>query len=303
MNIYCYQHHINDWRRDTAQLTHEQRGVYREMMDQYYVTGGNMPSDHEIVCRMVSAITPGERNAVAHAIEEFFYIRADKLRHKRCDEELAKIGEKKHKAKESADAMWLQRREKMASERISERNANQKPITNNHKKESISATRVASNALDGFDEFWKVYPKHVAKITAQKSYKRALKSGIKPEELARAAIAYGESISEKDREFIKHPATWLNGGCWEDFAAQQPSQAKAFQLAPDVVSTLRKHPKFTDAAIGRWIDACTVTPPLIIAPSAFHADWIEKNFSSALNAVFGCEMKITVSPLTRGVSP
>lgn len=68
---------------------------------------------------------------------------------------------------------------------------------------------------NGFEEFWKVYPRRVAKKAACKAYKAALKSAA-PDAILDGAKAYARKRVGEDATFTKHPATWLNGGCWED---------------------------------------------------------------------------------------
>lgn len=70
--------------------------------------------------------------------------------------------------------------------------------------------------LNGFDEFWSVYPRRVAKQAAYRAYKKALKETT-PETIAYAARAYARERQGKDMEYTKHPATWLNAERWRDF--------------------------------------------------------------------------------------
>jgi len=69
-----------------------------------------------------------------------------------------------------------------------------------------------------FDEFWKIYPRKVAKAKAYAVWKR-----IKPDEglLKEIMLALDDQRKSeqwtKDRgQFIPHPATWLNQRRWED---------------------------------------------------------------------------------------
>ena len=69
----------------------------------------------------------------------------------------------------------------------------------------------------GFDDFWKVYPRHVAKQNALKSWK-----ALKPnDELLQAILAdvnrrLGGEWRGKDMQYIPHPSTYLNQRRWED---------------------------------------------------------------------------------------
>jgi hypothetical protein len=67
-----------------------------------------------------------------------------------------------------------------------------------------------------FEKFWRAYPKRVAKGAAFKAFAKATEGGTDPEALIAGAERYAnERVGQEDR-FTKHPATWLNGGCWED---------------------------------------------------------------------------------------
>lgn len=72
----------------------------------------------------------------------------------------------------------------------------------------------------GFSEFWKVYPRKVAKEAARRMYCRALKI-VDPETILRGATRYADERSREDPKFTKHPATWLNAGCWDDETTPQ----------------------------------------------------------------------------------
>jgi hypothetical protein len=67
-----------------------------------------------------------------------------------------------------------------------------------------------------FNEFWALYPRKVAKRDAEKAFNR-----LKPEEqisALKAISAHVEywNLKETDKDFIPHPATWLNGARFED---------------------------------------------------------------------------------------
>lgn len=69
-----------------------------------------------------------------------------------------------------------------------------------------------------FELFWKAYPKKKAKNAARSAFKKA-----KPDEALfnciMEAIGRARTSTEWQREggrYIPNPATWLNGGCWDD---------------------------------------------------------------------------------------
>jgi hypothetical protein len=73
-----------------------------------------------------------------------------------------------------------------------------------------------SSDLEGFDEFWKIYPRRVGKQAAIRMYKRALKLTT-AEKILRAAKSYASEREGKEMQFTAHPATWLNAGRWDDY--------------------------------------------------------------------------------------
>lgn len=70
---------------------------------------------------------------------------------------------------------------------------------------------------NGFDRFWEAYPRKEAKAAARTAYAKAIKAipGPDPPGVILAAIE-AQRPRWTERQFIPHPATWLNKGRWED---------------------------------------------------------------------------------------
>ena len=131
--MYYYQHHIGDYRRDTAHLSLLEHGIYRQLLDLYYIT--EKPLDANAL-RLICARDANEIEAVKQILSEFFTLEDGKYYHDRCEDEIAKFHSKSDKAKASAKARWNKNNELQDANALptqSERNANHKPITNNHK--------------------------------------------------------------------------------------------------------------------------------------------------------------------------
>lgn len=116
-----YEHHLGDYMRDTAHLSILEDGVYRRLLDAYYIKEAPIPTDAREACRLVRAQSKQERDAVQIVLREFFDEAADGWHHKRCDREIARFRDKQAKAKSSADARWSAHRSQ------SEGNANASP--------------------------------------------------------------------------------------------------------------------------------------------------------------------------------
>ena len=81
-----------------------------------------------------------------------------------------------------------------------------------------------------FQAFWTLYPRKVAKRTAQSSWNRL--SELEQKEALDALqnhLKYWK-LKETSKEFIPHPATWLNQGRWEDEIDLTESLVKKPQL-------------------------------------------------------------------------
>lgn len=79
-----------------------------------------------------------------------------------------------------------------------------------------------ASGLDGrFEDFWKAYPKKTAKDDARKAFdKRKPDDEMLAQMLTAIAMQAASPAWTKDGgQFIPNPATWLNGGRWQDEGA------------------------------------------------------------------------------------
>lgn len=130
--MYFYQHHIGDYRRDTSHLSLLEHGIYRQLLDLYYIT--EKPLDANAL-RLICARNADEMQVAMQVLSEFFTLEDGKYYHTRCEDEIAKFHDKSNKAKASAKARWNKDNDLNANamRTHSEGNANHKPITINHK--------------------------------------------------------------------------------------------------------------------------------------------------------------------------
>ena len=76
----------------------------------------------------------------------------------------------------------------------------------------------SSNSVTPSD-IYEAYPRHVAKQAALKAIKKAHQSGKSLPWLLERVREYAEAVQKwplKDHEYVPHPATWFNGGRYED---------------------------------------------------------------------------------------
>ncbi len=65
-----------------------------------------------------------------------------------------------------------------------------------------------------FKEWYQVYPRHEGKLAAEKAFNKTRTNGVSLEILKAGAATYAAQPIEP--QYRKLPATWLNGGCWDD---------------------------------------------------------------------------------------
>ena len=101
------------------------------------------------------------------------------------------------------------------------------PLTcGNKPRKNLSTLDTGKTLLTEFDEWYADYPKKVSKQAALKAYRAARKkvdAATLIAGLARSLPAY----AARDRQFIPNPATWLNGGSWDDDLGPSPSSSDA----------------------------------------------------------------------------
>jgi hypothetical protein len=76
----------------------------------------------------------------------------------------------------------------------------------------------ADDAAAEFEQFWRAYPRRVAKDAARKAFAKVRERGVALDVLVAGAKRYAAERAGQDPKYTKHPATWLNAGCWQDEA-------------------------------------------------------------------------------------
>jgi len=138
-----YQHHIGDYRRDTAHLSLLEHGVYRQLLDTYYLSEKPFDAELSDICRKLSARSPDEKAAVETVLNEFFALTEQGWTHKRCQCEIEAYRLKAEHAR--VNGMKGGRPRKLENQQETEEKPtgflekptgkltiNHKPLTNNH---------------------------------------------------------------------------------------------------------------------------------------------------------------------------
>lgn len=94
------------------------------------------------------------------------------------------------------------------------RNANTNLVSNNLGSKPNKSS--SDDEVDYyFDQLWSLYPRKVGKGQARKAFKSASKKKDFYDLLPKL-MDYVQTLEGKDKQFIPHLATWLNGERWED---------------------------------------------------------------------------------------
>jgi DNA-binding transcriptional regulator YhcF (GntR family) len=96
-------------------------------------------------------------------------------------------------------------------------------------KVSITSRAKLAHPLDTemFWAFWSTYPRRIGKGSARTAFAKATKFED-PNVIIQAALDYSThcEVMGTERQFIPHPATWLNGERWEDELETEMPQKK-----------------------------------------------------------------------------
>ena len=203
-----YSHHIGDYRRDTAHLSLLEHGVYRQMLDTYYLSEEPLPLDEARLMRSLCVRNADEMQAVKNLLADFFIAADCGYLHKRCTKEIAAFQAKSAAAKASAEVRWHREnppKDATAMRSHSDSNANHKPITN-------------KTLTSAFASFWLAYPRKKNKAIAEKAFAKLRPDAELLQTILKAVEGARESADwrKSDGQFIPHPATWINARGWED---------------------------------------------------------------------------------------
>lgn len=202
--MHYYQHNIGDYRRDTSHLSLVEHGIYRQLMDSYYLDELPLSSDLNKLMRSHCVRTADEKQSLQNVLNDFFELTENGYIHKRCDEVIAEYHGKSEKARASANARWHSKSKDSDANALqtqSKRNANGM-LTNNHKPiTNINTPEGVSDSI--FQDYLAVRKTKKAKWTetALKGLQReAAKAGITLEDAMRTCV---------ERNWTSIKADWI----------------------------------------------------------------------------------------------
>lgn len=118
-------------------------------------------------------------------------------------------------------------------------------------KRNTKDSSSAADHLEAFGAFWVTYPKKKDREEAKKAWVAAIKRGASPEHIVQAAQTYARDRANKDPQYTKYPATWLNKGCYDDEPDPVPSGLPQLRA---INGTNGQQPLTgTDAKVAGWL--------------------------------------------------
>lgn len=139
--MHYYNHNIGDYRKDTTHLSLTEHGIYRQLLDTYYLDEQPLTNDIAKLMRSHSVRNADEQQSLQNVLTDFFTLTEKGYIHSRCDKELAHLYAKSDSARASANTRWGRKHigiDANALQTQSERNAigmlpnTQYPIPNTH---------------------------------------------------------------------------------------------------------------------------------------------------------------------------
>jgi hypothetical protein len=108
------------------------------------------------------------------------------------------------------------------------------------KKTSPARPKPETQIGDSFQQFWRSYPRRVARAAAERAFAAAIADGADPRALIEHAKRYAAERAGEPERYTAYASTWLRGRRWEDeppggavidetgaiVAIEQPQQAK-----------------------------------------------------------------------------
>lgn len=222
--MHYYSHNIGDYRKDTVHLSLLEHGVYRQLLDTYYLSEKPLTLDHADLMRTHCARNADEVRAIENVLKDFFFWTEKGYIHKRCDVEIEAFHSKSVSARESAKARWDRvkaERDANALRTQCEGNANHKPLTNNQEpikaKQDQDQKTSSAPRRDWLAELIElgVAEKHAKDWLEVRKAKKAKMTdtaldGLK-REAAKAGLTVGQAIQIcAERSWQGFNASWLD---------------------------------------------------------------------------------------------
>ena len=133
--MHYYKFNIADYRKDTGHLSTIEHGIYRQLIDWYYLDEQPIPEETQVVIRRLR-LGSDEVNFLRNVLDDFFVLGKTGYTHKRIEVEIKDYQEQVEKNKNNGKLGGRPKKTQVVMSGLpdeSQNNPNQEPLTNNHK--------------------------------------------------------------------------------------------------------------------------------------------------------------------------
>ena len=153
--MHYYKFNIADYRKDTGHLSTIEHGIYRQLIDWYYLDEQPIPEETQVVIRRLR-LGSDEVDFLQNVLSDFFFLGKTGYTHKLIEVEIKDYQEQVEKNKNNGKLGGRPKKTQVVMSGLpdeSQNNPNQEPLTINHKPKRENATVVAC-PLDVRDQVW-----------------------------------------------------------------------------------------------------------------------------------------------------
>lgn len=264
--VAFYKHHILDWRGGTASLSDRAYRVYHVIVEQIMLNEGAIHYHDRSLAGLANRSTRDLRLAIDELVAAGkIAVVGGMISNRRASSELVGVnsnreiagkGGRKPREKSSNGARMVLEHSAngLRDDAECDENANDfngsaeaslqqerslKDKTRLDETEDISPPSPSCDAkpaddLDAeFADWWSHYPRKLDRLKALKAYRAARRRGVTADELKLGVMRYAAECDQNQTQpnFIKHGASWLNAGSWEN-APTPPARAASPPINP-----------------------------------------------------------------------
>ena len=151
--MHYYKFNIADYRKDTSHLTTIEHGIYRQLIDWYYLDEQPIPEENQVVIRRLR-LGSDDVKFLQNVLSDFFVLGKTGYTHKRIEVEIKDYSEQAEKNKNNGKLGGRPKKTQVVIDGLpdeSENNLNHKPIV----EKSQRGSRLANDwVLPNEWEYW-----------------------------------------------------------------------------------------------------------------------------------------------------
>ncbi len=184
--MHYYTFNIGDYRKDTGHLTTLEHGIYRQLLDWYYLDELPIPKETQTVIRRLRLVSDSDTQSLQNVLNDFFVLRDDGYHQNHCDGVIHKYHGMAKKNKANGKLGGRPKKTQsviLDNPNQSESKGNQKPLTKNQEPTTKKDKKGASAEIvfpDGLDQQawirWLDYRKASGKALKPVSWPSAMQS-------------------------------------------------------------------------------------------------------------------------------